>query len=221
VLDTKLRAEEEAKRMEEEAARKEKEEQERKEREERQRAERERRQKEIQELEALEADLKRKNSISEPPGISLPRSFYLTLIYFILLYFFSVSDGLSVEDFESTLAELQSFIDGDVLTSLGDSGVAQGTPSAGTQLIFRYGLLNTNQYLGKTKEQAEQEQRVSLAPIPNAAPQPYEDGFVDDVMDTPAENAGPSKVEHDCLENYDVEEVCSMSTFSASLTMPT
>jgi hypothetical protein len=30
-----------------------------------------------------------------------------------------------VEDFESTLAELQSFIDGDVLTSLGDSGAPQ------------------------------------------------------------------------------------------------
>ena len=30
-----------------------------------------------------------------------------------------------MEDFESTLAELQSFIDGDVLTSLGDLDIPQ------------------------------------------------------------------------------------------------
>ena len=70
--------------MEEEAAKKEKEDAERKEREERQRVERERRQKEIQELEALEADLKRKNSISEPPGnitSSLSPFLFLTTLF--------------------------------------------------------------------------------------------------------------------------------------------
>ena len=45
--------------------------------------------------------------------------------------FYLVTDGLSVEDFESTLAELQSFIDGDVLTSLGDSDAPQATTGVG------------------------------------------------------------------------------------------
>lgn len=68
-LEAQLRAEEEAKRQAEEQAKKEKEEAERKEREERQRIEKERRQKELLELEALEEDLKKKQSVIEaPPG---------------------------------------------------------------------------------------------------------------------------------------------------------
>lgn len=47
-------------------------------------------------------------------------------------------------------------------------------------------------------------QQVSLAPIPTAT-QPYDDGFVDDA-EAATEKSAP-KVEHDCMENYDVEEV--------------
>lgn len=56
------------------------------------------------------------------------------MLMFVLLHFnfylieknIIVADGLSVEDFESTLAELQSFIDGDVFTALGGEDVAPG-----------------------------------------------------------------------------------------------
>ncbi len=67
-LEAQLRAEEEAKQQAEEQAKKEREEAERKEREERQRIEKERRQKELLELEALEEDLKKKQSVIEAPS---------------------------------------------------------------------------------------------------------------------------------------------------------
>lgn len=125
-----MRAEEEVKRQEEEAAKKEKDEAERKEREERQRIEKEKRQKEIQELEALEADLKKQNSVAEPQGMA-----EFTLLFSSMVTLDSVGDGLSVEDFESTLAELQSFIDGDVLTALGDEP-GQSSPVG---IVFQFG----------------------------------------------------------------------------------
>lgn len=217
-----MRAEEEAKKQAEDAARREKDDAEKKERdkerEERLRLERERRQKEMLELEALEADLKKKQTPEPIPGNfnilfkrnwGSPRTpiFFFFFLddfgkFFAFIYFVAVGDGLSVEDFESTLAELQSFIDGDVFTSLGGEVQTPGATPGKIKSIFLYLLLKANTFvIAKPSVKAEQEQQVALAPLP-AAKGASQDGIGDEIIEAP--ETTPLKA--DCIENYDVDE---------------
>lgn len=160
-LEAQLRAEEELKRQAEEAAKKEKDETERTEREERLRIEKEKRLREMKELEELESDL-RSQQLS-PPAESAA----------------VVESALSVEDFEDTLAELQSFIDGDVFTTLGEPNSSAAPASI----------------------KPERELKLELAPQA-ADLDNYTEADIE-AQNTPLVTPDAAQ---DCLENYDLPE---------------